>query len=103
MILQPGNVWVIECAPTNLPYQQEALNTCLMRGWVEILHDAVPKGLVTAQGRLDSERSFKSSESIYRLTDAGWAVINRTHAWLLATFAVSLLALLATAVQLWQR
>lgn len=103
MILQPGNVWVIECAPSDLPYQQEALNTCLMRGWVEMLHDAVPKGEITPDGRPDLNRSFKRSAPIYRLTDAGWGVINRTHSWLLATFAVSLLALIATVLQLWQR
>lgn len=103
MILQPGNLWVIENAPSNLPFQKESLSTCLMRGWIEVLQDAVPKGDLTPDGLFDFDRSFKSTEAIYRLTDSGWSVINRTQAWLLATFAASLLALVATAIQLWQQ
>jgi hypothetical protein len=103
MIFQPGNIWVIECAPSNLPYQEEALSTCLMRGWVEILEAAVPKGELAPDGLPDVARSFKTTEPIYRVTDSGWSVINRTQTWLLATFAVSLLALVATTLQLWSR
>lgn len=81
----------------------EALTTCLMRGWVEVLVGAVPKGQVAKDGLPDCDEPFKGHGTIYRITDSGWAVINRTQTWLMATFAVSLLALVAVVLQMWQR
>ena len=96
VVAQPGNFWVIERAPVGLPNQEEAIATCRMRGWIDVLEDAVPKGEWDAYGMPDLERSFKRTEPIYRLTDSGWAVINRVQTWLIATFMVSVLAVLAT-------
>jgi len=102
-ILNPGNVWVIENAPTDYPDYQEALSTCLIRGWIEVLHEAIPQGKLGADALPNRTQPFQSSGSIYRVTDSGWAVINRTHTWVLATFAVALLALVATTIQLWRQ
>lgn len=100
VILQPGDVWVIENAPSNLPLQDEALRTGLMRGWVEVLHDAVPSGSLGPDGRLPEGPPFQSRATIFRLTEAGWLVIHRTQFWVLATFVVALASLIATMASL---
>jgi hypothetical protein len=38
---------------------------------------------------------------IYGLTEGGWAVLNRSHAWVLATFAVSFASLIASLFGVW--
>lgn len=98
-VVQPGDVWLIENAP-NLPGKEESISTCLMRGWVEVLHDAVPKSQLCPDGLPNRNEAITGYDTIYRITDSGWAVINRTHTWVLATFAVSLLALLAVILQM---
>ena len=35
---------------------------------------------------------------VYRLTEAGWNVIKSTHAWFIATFAISAVALVVAVV-----
>ena len=37
-------------------------------------------------------------KTIYRLTEGGWAVIHRSHAWIIATFVISMLSLTAGVV-----
>lgn len=100
-VLQPHGVWVVEHAPTNLPFQDEAIRTCLLRGWVSVLEDAVPQGSLE-EDRLPNGPLFQKQAAIYRLTEAGWMAINRSHTWVLATFFVALLTLLATVVMLWR-
>lgn len=98
-ILQPGNGWLIEHAVTeDEEGVAEALRTCDMRGWVEVVEDAVPHRTVDASGALSDD--LAGVAPIYRLTDAGWQQIRRTHTWVLFTFAVALLTLLATIVAL---
>ena len=96
MIFQPDNVWVIERALGHDPDTDAALLTCHMRGWVETLHDAVPKTDLKPDGRLPDNFNPKRIEPMYRLTEAGWCVIYRTHLWVLATFIVALATLIAT-------
>jgi hypothetical protein len=72
---------VVENAPSNLPFQEEALRTCLLRGWVAVLHEAVPKGSLTPEGNLPNGSMFQSRAPVYRLTEAGWLVINRAQTW----------------------
>lgn len=98
-VLQPGNVWLIENVP-DLPGKEEAITTCLMRGWVEVLQDAIPKGQLGADGLPDHNEFFKGHGTVYRITDSGWAVINRTQTWVMATFVVSLLGLVAIVLQM---
>jgi hypothetical protein len=101
-ILQPGGVWLVERAPTNLPFMAEALQTCMLRGWVEVLHHAVPSGALSDKAELQNGPIFQGTKTIYRLTESGWAVINRTQAWIIATFLVALLGVMATIVAAWK-
>jgi len=100
VLLQPGNVWVIENAVMGGGDLEEALRTCHMRGWVEPLADSVPQGALTPDGRLPGGKLFSGHGPIYRLTEAGWNVIHRTHEWVVVTCVASIIALFATIVGL---
>lgn len=102
VVLKPGNVWVIANARTNFPDYEQGLSTCLMREWIQVLHEAVPQGQLAPQGLPNAEGRFLRNGRIYHVTDSGWAVINRTHTWVLATFAVALLAFVAAVLQAWR-
>ncbi len=76
MILQPGGGWVIEKAIEFDDTTRADLATCQLRGWVDVLYERMPSGSV--QSVLAGHPiSLDKSETIYRLTDSGWAVINR--------------------------
>jgi hypothetical protein len=52
------------------------LEACLLRGWVKILDAGMPSG--STQPLLEhGDLILDTKEDVYRLTDAGWAVINR--------------------------
>jgi hypothetical protein len=95
LVLQPGNVPVIECSP---PHDQEwfdtGIRTCLIRGWVEVLHDDMPTGKLNFSGSNPQLRPNMMPQTHYRLTEGGWAVLNRSHGWVIATFVVSIIGLL---------
>lgn len=99
MVLQPGNTLVIELAPPNTKWFDIAVRTAHIRGWVEILHDSIPSGQLKF-GLNDEPRLPNSiqAKTIYRLTEGGWAVIRRSHAWVIATFAISFLSLVAALI-----
>lgn len=69
IVMQPGGVWVTENA--------------LQRS------DAV---------EASSLPPFTRTETIYRLTEGGWAALNRAHAWTLAGVLIAVLPLIATIV-----
>ncbi len=98
VILQPGNVWVVERSPREEPFVEEALRTCHLRGWVEPIADAVRKGQLTQDGTLPDGELFSSFGPLYRLTDSGWNAIRRTHSWVVFTFVVASLTLAATII-----
>jgi hypothetical protein len=100
LLLQPGNVWVIEKAVVDSGNREEALRTCHMRGWVEPLANSVPKGALTPDGRLPEGNWASGYGPIYRLTEAGWNVIHRTHEWVVVTCVASILAMFAAIVGL---
>jgi hypothetical protein len=82
----PGNVLVVELAvEANDRDTDTDLRTCLIRGWVEVLHDAVPHGSLTPEGNLP-DSLYTGTTTIYRITDSGWSVIRRDR--LLAISAV---------------
>ena len=92
-ILQPGNAWVLEYPASEAePGVAEALRTCHLRGWVEVVHDGVPQ--MQWEGGNQPPRDAGVAP-LYRLTEAGWAQIRRTHAWVIATFFVALASLVA--------
>jgi hypothetical protein len=97
-ILQPGNVWVIEKAVSEEEGERviAALRTCNIRGWVEFLSDAIPHGKLTPEGKLPEGFPMSGVAPLYRLTEAGWSVIHRTHEWVIATFIIVAITLAAT-------
>ncbi len=100
LVLQPGNVWVIEKAVTDDGDLDEALRTCHMRGWVEALANSVPHGALNPDGKLPQGDWVSGHGPIYRLTEAGWSVIHRTHEWIVVTCVVSILACFAAIIGL---
>ena len=99
LVLQPGNVWVIERART-FEGMEEALQTCRMRGWVEVLENAVPSAEYS--GEVDLSTLLRAPEkTLYRLTQGGWAEIQREFDWLRATLLVATLSLLVALAGLW--
>lgn len=98
-ILQPGNILVVEKAiDTNDRDVSAAIHTARMRGWVDVLQDAVPKAQLGPNGTMPER--WEHVAPIYRLTEAGWNAIHRTQGWVVATFIVSLAALLAALAQI---
>ena len=73
-----------------------------MRGWVAVLHEAIPSGSLTADGNLPKGPLYESRSTVYRLTEAGWMVINRSQTWVISTFTVAFATLVATVVMLWR-
>jgi hypothetical protein len=67
-----------------------------MRGWVEPIDHAIPTGKLTPKGELPQGDLFTGTSSLYRLTDSGWAVINRSHLFTLLTVFLAVLTLIAT-------
>jgi hypothetical protein len=98
LILQPGNAWVVERSPPEDEETEAALRTCHLRGWVEPVVDAIPKGQLTPAGELPQGGVFSGHGPLYRLTDAGWSAINRSHRWVIVSWLVALASLVASIV-----
>ena len=97
VILQPGNVWVVEKAMPDTEQNQENIQTCLIRGWLEVFQESVPTGKLTEELKLPSGNIFDGKKAIYRLTDSGWNAIHRSHVLLILSL---ILALLGVAIPL---
>jgi hypothetical protein len=98
MILQPGNVWVVELAPSESSELDPILRTCHLRGWVEPIANAVPRGRLAPNGGLPEGRVFDGEAPIYRLTEGGWQALNRTHHWVVFTAVIATITFVATIV-----
>lgn len=96
MVLQPGNFLVIEQAAPDSEWFDVAARTCLIRGWVAVLEDALPNGKLSFEGGSPVLPTSMAPRTFYRLTEGGWAVINRSQTWVVATFFVALVTLAAT-------
>jgi hypothetical protein len=97
-LILPGNYPFIERSPLHTESFEVNAQTCLIRGWVAILNESIPVGEVKFEGNkpvLPVEMKYKTT---YRLTEGGWAALNRSHNWIIATFIVGLLALLASII-----
>lgn len=104
VVAVPGAPLVIENVD-HFEDMAEALLTCRLRGWVEVLYENMPQRALHADDvaafTKESQIRFSGATTIYRLTEAGWATLNRTHAWLLATFIIARLALAAAVAGVW--
>jgi hypothetical protein len=98
MILKPGNVLVIEKAIVKDEDTEANLRTCQLRGWIEILENAIPSGKLTEDGRLPVGNPFTNVEPLFRLTDSGWNVIHGNHVWIVTTCLVAWATLVATLI-----
>ena len=96
LILQPGNVEVIEMSPAAEPGLDEALLTCHMRGWIEPICDAISMGQLTKDGQLPHPPPFPETKPIYRITEAGWNAVRLTHLWVVLTCAIAFATLIGT-------
>jgi hypothetical protein len=96
----PGNVLIVERSPAREEWFELGARTCLIRGWVEILHENLPTGQVKFQGNSPSFPDQMIQATHYKLTEGGWAVLNRSHAWVLATFLVASISLIVSAAAL---
>jgi hypothetical protein len=94
MILQPGYVFVIDNALDPHPDAEAALKTCWLRGWVELVDNAIPSGRVTPEGAI-SDPPFTGSTPMYRITDSGWSVIRRSHTWTVVAVWMAFLSVCA--------
>lgn len=96
MVLQPGNVFVVERAAPDDEDTLAAIRTCHMRGWVEPMFDgAIPHGRVPPPG---TPPAFDRSQPVYRLTDSGWAVIHRSHEVALLALVIALVGVIISLV-----
>ena len=94
IVLQPGNVWVIEKAVEDNEETDTALKTCYMRGWVEPLENSIPRGKLKEDGSLPDGNLYQSFGPVWKLTDSGWAAINRAHEWTLIGILIGALGVL---------
>jgi len=98
LVLQPGNVWVIENGVPDNESTDAALKTCFMRGWIAPLENSIPKGSLTPDGRLPEGDIFSKSGPVWRVTDSGWAAINRAHEWMLIGVLLAAIGILVAVV-----
>lgn len=96
LILKPGNVMVVENSTPDTEWFDLAVKTAHIRGWVEILHDSIPMGRLRFEGNTPVFPNEAEQQAMYRLTEGGWAIINRSHTWIRATFFISFLGVVAT-------
>lgn len=94
LVLQPGNVWVIEYSVPDDDESDALLKTCYMRGWVEPLENSIPKGKLQPDGTLPKGPMFQSQGPVWKLTDSGWSAINRSHQLAILTLFVALIGVL---------
>jgi hypothetical protein len=99
-VLQPGNVWIIDNVIEDSEKADAALKTCHMRGWVEPIEKSLPRGKLTPDQNLPAGNMFTDAGPLYRLTEAGWSVINRTHGWSVFAVVISILSFAVSALSL---
>jgi hypothetical protein len=91
--MQPGNVWVIECAAPINEDNMPMVQTCLLRGWIEVLHEGVNHGQLGKNGALPQGPLFTETQDIWRLTDSGWSAIHRSHQLTVLGLALAVIGL----------
>lgn len=91
-----GNVWCIEKAIPDDAETQANLRTADLRGWAEPLQgNAVPDFRWTGTGVTPSGVTV-----VYRLTDGGWAMLQRAHMLNIVVALLTLIGAIAAVVAL---
>ncbi len=98
IVLQPGNVWIVENALQRDENAEASLATCLMRGWVEPLHEDMPVGDLDPNNLSLPLPPFTRRETSLRLTEGGWAALNRAHAWTVVGIVIAVVGVALAAV-----
>ena len=97
IVHQQTRIWVIECAMTRNDEVEADLATCLMRGWVEPLLENMPTGTLQFDtANRPNNPQFDRVEDHFRLTDGGWAALNRAHGWTVLSVLIAIASLVAT-------
>ncbi|MCX2760076.1 hypothetical protein OQJ65_17215 [Vibrio sp. Sgm 22] len=94
IILEPGNVPVVERAIGRDEETKTFLLTAQIRGWVDVLHENMPTGKIDGDGNMLSDQPFTSKETHWKLTDSGWAAIQRRHQLSVLSLGVAIIAIL---------
>ena len=89
-------IWYLD-APADVQQNRYPINTCLLRGWIEVLdisHHSY-KGFPVALPLLSSDQSFDdfSRPPYYRVTTAGWNALNRSYTISRLALIISITAL----------
>lgn len=89
-------IWHLD-APADVQQNRYPVNTCLLRGWIEVLNmsDQSYKGFPVAQPLFAKGTSFDdlSKPPYYRMIAAGWNALYRHYAIARIALAISVLAL----------
>jgi hypothetical protein len=86
--------WVVYWALERDENIAAALATATLRGWVEPVELDVP-WLAPLNAILRDEPSERT-DKLYRLTEGGWAALNRAHVWTLVNTLLAAGAIVAT-------
>lgn len=89
MVLQSRSVPVVESSPPRDGWFESGVRTCLIRGWLAILYADLPTGIVETHGNTQLPPTEMIPLTHYRVTEGGWAVLNRSQGWVIATFLIS--------------
>ena len=100
LVLKPTNVWIIENAMQRDEDAEASLATCLMRGWVEPLHEDMPVGDLDPNNLSFPLPPFTRRETTLRLTEGGWAALNRAHVWTLVGIMIAIVGVALAAIPL---
>lgn len=97
LVLIPGDIWVIENSLIIDNNFEAEVATCLMRGWIDILEKSIRFGQLTKNGKLPNkslDKLFNETGNIYRITESGWAVINRQKTILIVALLIAFMTLI---------
>jgi hypothetical protein len=97
-------IWSLNEAPADVQENRYPVNTCLLRGWIEVLDMSGQsyKGFPIAQPLIPRDGSFSdfSRPPYYRMTAAGWNALYRHYTIARIALAISFLALIVSATAL---
>lgn len=99
-VLPPNNVWVLEFAVQDTEVNEALLYTCQLRGWVELLHESVPTGHLNSDGSVIESMPLNSKSHIWKLTDSGWAAIQRRHEITILGILIALIGVIVAVISI---